>query len=207
MNTESFDDIISAALDGERVDVEALRRALATDEGRETLAAFVLLRAATAADDIRPAHPLAVGAELALPCSDDGLAPPVLRTRRRTWLLAGPRVPASLAASLALIAMTASFWFGTVTGFPGRVRSTSPPSLVGPELQLGAQPAPAPATGRAPAPAQQPVPVSTVPPSPGHAEQDFTPAARPRLGRVAEEPPKPTRVLRFEWGVDWRAGF
>jgi hypothetical protein len=205
MTDEYPDDIISAALDGERVDVAALRRALAAPEGRDTLAAFVLLRAVTAADDVRPAHPEFVGAELAPPFSDDGVVPRVLQTRRRTWLLAGPRVPASLAASLALIAMTASFWFGTATGFPGRGRSTSP-SLAGPELQLGAQPAPAPAMGTAPAPAQQPVPVSTVPPSPGHAEQNTAPAARPRLRRVAEEPPKPTRVLRFEWGVDWRAG-
>ena len=185
MNTESFDDIISAALDGERVDVEALRRALATDEGRQSLAAFVLLRAATAADDIRPAHPEFVGAELAPPLSDDGVAPPVPRTRRN-WLLAGARVPAALAASIAIVAVAASFLLGTTL--------RAPLTLVAPPI--------APAT----TPAQVIVPAPTPAISGDRPSEGFREAGGPRLGRVAEEPPKPTRVLRFEWGVDWRAG-
>jgi len=167
-----YDDVISAALDGEPVDVGALRRALATPEGRDTLAAFLLLRAAAASDDVEPSEQVCQAVEQSV------------RSGRRTWFLAGPRVPATLAASLAVAAIAASFWLGTtvrapnttlVMAAPPAAAHEAPPApaaaIVGPNLQVGA----GPATG-------------------AHVRQ------------IAEEPPKPMRILRFEWGVDWRAG-
>jgi hypothetical protein len=164
-----YDDVISAALDGERVDAGALRRALAAPEGRDTLAAFLLLRAAAASDDVEPSEQVCHAVE------------DVVRSGRRTWFLAGPRVPATLAASLAVAAIAASFWLGTtvrapnttlVMAAPPAAAHEAPPApavaVVGPNLQVGA----GPATGV-------------------------------RVHTVAEEPPKPTRVLRFVPGVDW----
>ncbi len=94
------EELISAALDGERVDVDALEAALAGPGGRAALASFVLLRAAVASDEDRPA-----------PAFYESMAP-VLRTGPRAWLLAGPRIPATIAASLLAVLMAASFLLG-----------------------------------------------------------------------------------------------
>ena len=172
MDNELRDDVISAALDGERVDVAALRRALATAEGRESLAAFVLLRAAAADDDVVPSkrwEDLAV----------------VARPRPRPWLLAGPRVSAAWAASIATLAIAASFWFGTTLRAP---TST---------LTLMAPPAPH-ATILAPPIIDSPtsgIPQDR-PSGPRLRAADLSPLRR-------AEPPRPTRVLHFVPGVDW----
>ena len=172
MDTDLRDELISTALDGERVDVEALRRELATDEARRSLAAFVLLRAATAADDIAP--------------SNGETDRVMVQAPRRNWLLAGTRVPAALAASIAVVAVAASFLLGT--GFRG-------PSVA---LTVAAPP-----TALATAPTPVIVPTPTPATSGDRPSEGFREAGSPRLHRVAEEPPKPTRVLRFVAGVDW----
>jgi len=86
MTDESRDELISAALDAEPVDVLALREALASAGGRDTLVSFVLLRAAVAADTAMP------GAEPVVP---------------------GWRVPVGIAASIAMLLAAGSFWAGT----------------------------------------------------------------------------------------------
>ena len=88
---------ISAALDGERVDLSVLRRALAQENGRTVLASFVLLRAATAADPIEADERVAARTRATL-----------LR-RTRGWF--APRHLA-VAASVAAMAVAASFWLG-----------------------------------------------------------------------------------------------
>jgi negative regulator of sigma E activity len=174
MDIELRDELISAALDGERVDVEALRGALATDEGRKSLAAFVLLRAATAADDIAPRVRY-----------ED---PVTVLKPRRAWLTAGTRVPAALAASIAIVAVVTSFLLGTTLRAPNTTLIVTVPPI-------GTAPM-APLTVAVPVPAGE-----------RHVEQGFSPATtfRPRL--AADQPPKPTRVLRFVPGVDWRSAF
>jgi negative regulator of sigma E activity len=115
MNIESTDELISAALDGEDVDLPALEVALARPEGREALAAFVLLRAATAAD-----------------CAAIDRMRPALRVERhpflerRAWHVLYGRIPIGIAASLGAIAVAASFWLGTTW----RANATSPSSTV-----------------------------------------------------------------------------
>jgi len=172
MDNELRDDVISAALDGERVDVEALRRALATAEGRESLAAFVLLRAAAADDDVVPSkrwEDLAV----------------VAKPRPRPWLLVGPRVSAAWAASIAILAIAASFWFGTTLRAP-----TSTLTLIAPPA--------APMTTLAP-------PIIAVPTN--AVSEDRLPGPRSHAADISRlrhaEPPRPTRVLQFVPGVDW----
>ena len=54
MIDETRHELISAALDGEHVDVQVLREVLATPDGRAAAAAFLLLRATVAADVIEP---------------------------------------------------------------------------------------------------------------------------------------------------------
>jgi hypothetical protein len=101
MNTEPSDELISAALDGEPVDVDALQRALQRPEARDTLAAFVLLRAATA-DDAHRAADASPGSRTRAGAGQPTFAP---RTR---W----NRLPLAVAASLAALAMAGSFWLG-----------------------------------------------------------------------------------------------
>lgn len=103
MDNELRDDLISAALDGERVDVGALRGVLQTEDGRESLAAFVLLRAATAADQIPPTKRVDEFAE--------GVAGP-----RRRW--SSSRLRLACTASIALLALVGAFWFGTTLRGP-----------------------------------------------------------------------------------------
>ncbi len=126
MNNASRDEVISAALDGERVDLETLGAALGTDEGRRSLAAFVLLRAATVADDI-------------VPREHDGAAT-AIAIRRFGPPSAGTAVRAALAASIVVAAVVASFLLGTgfraanvaltLTAPPATVMVTSPGPVI-----------------------------------------------------------------------------
>jgi hypothetical protein len=114
MDNELRDDLISAALDGEPVDVEALRRVLRNEDGRETLAAFVILRAATAADGIQPTKRVAKFAE--------GVAGP-----RRLW--SSSRLRLACAASVALLALAGAFLLGTTLRGPEiALRVVAPPT-------------------------------------------------------------------------------
>ena len=173
MDNELRDDVISAAFDGERVDLDALRGALGTEEGRASLAAFVLLRAATAADDIAPRRQ-----------AEDLSA--FSRRARPAWLFAGPRVPAAWAASIAILAIAASFWFGTTLRAPiTALTLTVPPAALAPTFAplIVAEPAGA-------------IPGHRLPGGSLHAADLSRPTGTP-------EPPRPTRVLRFVPGVDW----
>jgi hypothetical protein len=98
---------ISAALDGERTDIEMLRKALATDEGREILASFVLLRAQVAADDLCPSHVPQVAEQLTQqPSSHTSESKVWWRLKSRfSWRVA--------TASLAIVALVCAFWLGT----------------------------------------------------------------------------------------------
>ncbi len=170
MNNDLRDDVISAALDGERVDVEALRRALATEDGRATLAAFVLLRAATASDNLAPARAISRVAVY---------APRPSPAR----MLAGARARLAWAASIAILAVAGSFWFGTTLRPP--VASLTLTAPLTPSVQPVVVPAADGLFGGCP------------------------PASRPhstgggQLRAAVARPPAPTRVLRFVPGVDW----
>ena len=126
MNEQLRDELMSTALDGEPVDVEALRTALETPDGQRTLAAFVLLRAATADDGVagtgRPEVPiLAEQTPFAL----------------RRWR----RFPVAAAASLGAVALAGSFWLGT-TWVPDERAST--PVVVGVAPPSAEEPPPTP---------------------------------------------------------------
>ena len=115
MNEPFRDELISAALDGERVDVVALRAALETPDGQRSLAAFVLLRAATADDGDGGAGDLAVpvlGAQTSL--------------ARRGWR----PLPVAVAASLGAVALAGSFWLGTT--WPADERASAPTAAAAP---------------------------------------------------------------------------
>ncbi len=99
MTNDTRDELISAALDGEVVDIAALRDALATPDGQRALAAFVLLRAEVAADGSSAADRLPVP----LPRT---AIPFVGRPWRRL-------IPTAAAASLGALALAGSFWLGT----------------------------------------------------------------------------------------------
>lgn len=107
MTDEERDELISAALDGECVDVRSLRKVLAAPGGQAAAAEFLLLRAAVAADA--------------------AVAPPVMRAAvsdgaehwrdwRSFW---APRVPAGIAASLAVVSIVGAFWLGRSWQLPG----------------------------------------------------------------------------------------
>ena len=100
MTDEERDQLISAALDGERVNLEDLRAALASPAGGATAAEFILLRAAVSNDrDGAPGVAAVVAEERQHP-------------RHAGRLLSWPRVPAGIAASLLVAAAAASFWAG-----------------------------------------------------------------------------------------------
>jgi hypothetical protein len=136
MTDEERDQLISAALDGERVNLEDLRAALASPAGGATAAEFILLRAAVSND--RDGAP--------------GVAPPVAeahRHPRQTWrLLSWPRIPAGIAASLLLAAAAASFWAGQSwrgpeldSAIPGpAVAVTTPAPQAAPKTGLATRP-------------------------------------------------------------------
>ena len=94
---QELEETISAALDGEPVDLEQLREALGTTEGREALAGFLLIRAAAVSGGHEPTATLKTNLQRAV---------------RRPWFMAGPLVPASLAASLAAVAACGALWLG-----------------------------------------------------------------------------------------------
>jgi hypothetical protein len=157
--------LISAALDGERVDVETLRQVLETGEGQRLLASFLLIRAEIAADGITPSRAL---------CLEEIEAGSVTqaveiqrKARKHIWRVAGMRIPISVTACLVLAALTASFWLGSAWRArfqPGIGVERSTPAIS-----------------------------ATV----GY-DQKRNPAAR------TVEPPKPTRVLRYVPGSEWR---
>jgi|WetSurMetagenome_2_1015567.scaffolds.fasta_scaffold86442_3 hypothetical protein len=174
MDNELRDDLISAALDGEQVDVEVLRELLRNDDGRETLAAFVLLRAATAADQVLPTRRFA---------EFDERAP----GPRRVWSFAPSRLRLACAASIALLALVGAFWFGTTLRGPAiTLRVVAAPTAPG---VMVATPPTADVRASA-APGDHSAPVNVRAP-------DLSP-----VWEVAE-PPKPTRRLSFVPGVDW----
>jgi hypothetical protein len=105
MNVDPSNELISAALDGEVVDLDALQAALALPESRATLAAFVLMRAAAAADRATPG--IAFDARW---LENAG--------RPYAWRLLGKRVPMAVAASISAVAVAGSFWLGTVWRAP-----------------------------------------------------------------------------------------
>ena len=101
---QHLEETISAALDGELVDLGQLREALNAPEGRELLAGFLLIRAA---------------ATLAVAEPGDLLRVNLLKAARRPWFMAGPQVPGRLAASLAAIVVGGALWLGlSVRGVP-----------------------------------------------------------------------------------------
>ena len=125
MTSDERDELISVALDGECVDLDALQDALSTPDGRASAAAFLLLRAAVAADSIASPRP-----GFAIVNAD--------RERRRGWLLLSlPRVPAGIAASVAMLAAAGAFWIGSARpigryaapGAPTAAAATAPAPL------------------------------------------------------------------------------
>jgi hypothetical protein len=136
MTPNERDELISAALDGECVDLGALRDALSTPDGRASAAAFLLIRATVAADTIASPRP-----GFAVVNADP--------ERRRGWfLLSLPRVPAGIAASVAMLAAASAFWIGSARpigrhaapGAPATAAATAPAPLSVP-AQPGAAPA------------------------------------------------------------------
>ena len=125
------DEIISAALDGERVNLEILRAALASAAGKETAAEFILLRAAVSADrDEEPSH-----AETRLTRHE----PSASGWRRIVSL----RLPAAAAASLILVA-AAAFWAGQAWRQPAldaaRSGRAAPATLQQPDVASSTRP-------------------------------------------------------------------
>jgi hypothetical protein len=142
MTDESRDELISAALDAEPVDVIVLREALASAGGRDTLVSFVLLRAAVAADT-------------ATPDADPTANVAAARHPPRRWpVVPGWRVPVGIAASIAMLLAAGSFWAGT--SWPARAPDTQA-AQAGPSSGGGA-PSSAPAPSGAPRPTDDDAP-------------------------------------------------
>jgi hypothetical protein len=147
MTDNERDELISAALDGERVDVMALQDALTTADGRASAAAFLLLRATVAADTSESPRSALAGVT-------EG------RRRARFWpVLSMPRVPVGLAASIVLLAAAGAFWTGAAW------REAGADTTAGPEI-TASRPAPsAPAAAQA-TPGQSISDRSDAPPAP-----------------------------------------
>jgi hypothetical protein len=170
--------VISSALDGERTDIETLRSALATEEGREMLASFVLLRAQVAADGLQSNNVLH-GAECRAP------QPLLSASSYQPWWHLNARFPGRLmaGASFATLALACAFWLGTA--WYARQYSTNPaqnPTIVGQRVEFRGQMAESESPTRA-----------------------YGSGSRQRQSQA--EPPKPTRVLRFVPGTDWHSDF
>jgi hypothetical protein len=150
MTDEERDQLISAALDGERVNLEDLRAALASPAGGATAAEFILLRAAVSIDRDD-------GSGVTAAVAEDRRHP------RHPWrLLSWPRVPAAIAASLLLAAAAAAFWAGT----------SWPQAIPGPAVAVTT---PAPQAARLTEPAIRPqAGDAVVPPTPSRVLR-FTP--------------------------------
>lgn len=191
------EEIISAALDGEQVNVQELARALQTAEGRETLAAFTMLRAMTAADNDTPAVATWSPVTMAVRLQKQSQAG-WLRSAR--WLpLAGYRVPAALAATIAVAAVALSFWLGTE--WPGGRQSTGTATA----RSGSVRPAPGSTDSQRKVSAAAPEQGSTAgTPRPCTPSPDALTVTQPRLAPTAAAViPKPTRFLKFVTGVDW----
>lgn len=159
MVNDNHAELISAAIDGELVDVDALRDALSTDDGREALVSFILMRAAVAADRIGP--PVELPGIPNASRAEERTAPP-----RRRWRLA-----AGLASAAAVLLAVVSFWLGATW----RSGLSSPRG----NMQIHSQESAVDAEGQA------------------------ARAATLEVTAESDEPPTPTRVLRFTPGVDW----
>ena len=173
MNDVDLEQTISAAWDGEPVDLDALRAALQTAEGREILASYALIRTTAAAGDIEP--------------REDGAARlrASIAARRRSWLLGGPAVPMRLAASLAAVAIGAALWVGVAW------RSQGPASPVAvPASAVTA------AAGTRPAGAgEQALPKPTATAEPAAPPERRVGAGRRASNGLDEIPPTPTRTI------------
>lgn len=154
MDTERIEELVSAALDGEPVDVDALRQALATLEGRDALAAFVVLRAATASDAVESLAQASAHAMAAISRSQPG-------PRR----LPSSRVRLAVAASLAVLAIPGAFWFGSTWQAQQVVVHLTPPQA--PVVRTDVAPVVAPAvTVLSPSAGPCPQPAQPQPPTP-----------------------------------------
>jgi negative regulator of sigma E activity len=142
MTSECRDELISAALDAEPVDVIALREALTSAGGRDTLVSFVLLRAAVAADTAMPGTDLAAHVAAAR------------HPQRHRRVVPSWRVPVGIAASIAVLLAAGSFWAGT--SWPAR--SANPPTAQAGPSSGAAAPSSAPASASAPRPADDDAP-------------------------------------------------
>jgi hypothetical protein len=180
MDQNEIEDLISAALDGEPVDLSGLRAALHTAEGRELLASFVMIRATARAGDIEPSDE--VPARLRGPVGSS----------RRGWWLGGPRIPASIAATLVTVAIAGTLFAGRVIR-PAAPVEDARGATAGPATTVDPERA---ATGQSVA---VPVPASG---NRGPSIQSSGQPAR-RRGPARREPPKPARVLVFD---GWRHG-
>jgi hypothetical protein len=199
------EEIISAALDGEAVDLAELKHALSLEEGRELLASFVMLRAEVAADSLKPSRPLQGADADIVPCRpvEVALLPPTGPVKRWPrvlhWLDAGPRVSLGLAASISMLAIVGAFWGGTVW------RATV-------DLQPAAQIARSNADTPTAAPEVSRGPSSPVPQNQNTSELKPSSVRRPSGSqdtdprKIPTEPPTPTRVLRFTPGAEWHTG-
>ena len=172
-DVDSLEQTISAAWDGEPVDLDTLRSALQTAEGRQALASYALIRASAAAEDIEPRGDLAARLRASV------------ATPRRWWFVAGPAVPARLAGSLAAVAVAGALWLG------GAWHSQVPASS-------GPAPVAATTAGRGlPAEAGE----QAAPTSPGEQARGSEPqsrvGSRPRSNVVNETPPTPARTIRL----------
>jgi hypothetical protein len=197
------EEVISAALDGETVDLGELSRALSLEEGRELLASFVLIRAEVAADNIRTSRPLPEAGPDVLDNRPveafirPAGSPAIRVSRVLKSVAARPRVGLGVAASIVALTMAGAFWCGTVWRANVALRSASQVAgsntvvpVAGPEVSGSA---PAPRSMNAPEPK---VPSIRRPAGVGNSD---------RLN-VPPVPPTPTRILRFNPGTEWQTG-
>jgi hypothetical protein len=140
---QELDETISAALDGEPVDLGQLREALGTTEGREVLAGFLLIRAGAVSGGREPTETLKAN---------------LRRAVRRPWFMAGPLVPASMAASFAAVAVGGALWLGvsmhTVPAEPPSAQQAVTRAESAPAPESAASPATPPAVEQQSPPAK-----------------------------------------------------
>jgi hypothetical protein len=192
--------VISAALDGERVDLGTLRGALAGEDDRKMLASFVLLRAEIAADDICPSRSLHI-ADIETASSGATWAArrrlPAGAQAEPSWhhrLVADQRARISVVAALASLAMACAFWFGTVW------QSTAPQGAASRMVGSHVPPADAGSADLLPGGRADTDRATSV------EDQRFDGSSGPSQRTLPAEPPKATRVLRYLPGTDWRPG-
>jgi hypothetical protein len=199
---EKHEELISAALDGEAVDLVELKRALAVEEGRELLASFVLLRAELAADGIVPGRLPQSADPDSVPCPavEVDFHPPAMVASRGPrvfyWMRNGPRVSLGLAASIAILAVAGAFWAGLALRANVVLQPAAQEAQSHPKVHVAA-PAVSSETS-APAPVEQKI--SAPKTSSAGPQKDVK---TPSWKTILTEPPKPARVLRFIPGTDW----